>query len=1249
MRQPETCNWILGDPQTQPWIEDEGGDPILWVTGIPGSGKSFLCSLIIEHLQTRMDRSSLYYFCGKQAAGGDTRAIILRTLAVQLLQQNPGMVPLVHQAYFQRISNRSGPALETLLKEVLPTVKVTRIVVDGIDECDSEMQKEVLRSLVKIQKTADCNCKLLVSSRQEPQIQGSLLPKNHMRLGQKTCEALSVYIRDKVTEVQAHFPDMDVELSALVKQRLTSKADGMFLGVRLVVAMLTQQVSEEEVEGTIDQLPDGLEEAYGFILSRFKTTALVTRERVFKILYWVCVAYRPIKIHEVVDAIALRPTQTILNRKTRSNNPTRDIVELCAPLLEISSSGVLSLVHFSAKEYLVDKQSGPFIDVIQAHLSISLSCIINLTSCLDLLPGYRSDLTSIDLETRVVQGSYGLHSYGHEFWANHVLAYLAHVKDLDGGIETLIGSLQNFSAVNKHPTEHIVSLPFSVNQGNTLLGLAKLKQVPALSNLISGWLFFKSTLHEAKRNFDNLDAQEQWQLQKDVTYLTIIASSLSKLTERLLMMRVSELPSHIDKRDFMAFSSRFDLPCRFLDCNNTYRSVQDRETHERSHMPSFPCLQCDFAVRGFKSRRDLEKHIQKYHMSPADFEIPADLHSAIDHPRGGATTLNYPFSRMSSCWNEQGRKALQRGFSQVLARIESCRAPGSETSLDISHNADLDNIHEKLETQQYDSLTDFKIDLHSLSTISESTAEWIDGKEMRSFCDEEFEKAVSEYPNFATLYPNAHESGRLKTMFGTVVEPKEYMEVLDGQERDVPSLESPFTAGRRPYWSIAEEKRFPELLQRCGRDFLKIADHLKTKTVDEVDQHLVELLHSGRTDLLALADLADSRVQEELEGRDTVTEDVNNEIGGHTIDHTNGNISINVTGPSQPLGLTSPYIPQLEDLSSHGPMHLARDSALKRTRTVSEADTTPNESTKRKRKPRRRAVCNFCSAELHDEYAVKKHVSRFHNAVRRVWICEDISIDKGFLSKCKPCLASKRYSSQNNTSQHLRQAHFNTDTSAEILHRWMRETEEPNPTFQTSNSESPSISRQIPKRQKTGKKLHPLAPILTEGDSPKLLPSIMLQPSELSVEARLALRHNRLPSSSSEEDEDDEESPNAVHLDEKFFNHGDLLPDVSFDNVLPGLATPPSVVDSDGPPHRTNRTLIKPDQVHRLPHLKSSRRIACQDQVTTLYQRLDKEPVGSARYKDDLDSLISLSQMLMNDLRDWRRHETFAPELPFSI
>lgn len=1231
----------------QPWIEDEGGDPVLWMTGIPGSGKTFLCSLVIEHLQTRKERSSLYYICGKHSTGGDTRATILRTLTVQLLQQNPGMVPLVHQAYLQKMSNRSAPALESMLGEILPTVNVTRIVIDGIDEGHQEMQKETLKSLLKIQKLADCNCKLLVSSRKEPQIRDSLLPKTHLRLGQQTSEALGLYIKEKLKEVRAQFPDMDCALAKLVEDRLSSKAKGMFLWVRLVVAMLTQQVSETELENTINRLPDGLDEAYGIILTRIGTSKLISRDRAFKILYWVCAAYRPVKIHEVVDGIALHSGQTLLDKKTRSNNPQRDVVELCAPLLEISSNGNLSLVHFSAKEYLVHEQSGPFIDPGQAHLSLAYSCITNLITCLDLVPGYRTNINSMELESRVVKGRYGLQSYGFEFWAEHVIAYLSQVGDPDAKTGDLIHVLERFCEICKHPTGKKLSLPASLSKEEIRRGLAKVDRIPAIYNLIAGWLLFKSDLVDARSFLTTVDLQQQWRLRNDLTYLSLIDLSLCNITERLLEMKAFELPSHIDEKDYKAFIARFDLPCRFLDCNTNYRSAQERDTHEASHVPSFPCLQCDFAIRGFVSRKDLEKHTQKYHMSPEDFEIPTSLNAAIGNVRGKGTTSMYAAPKTSRCWNAQGRKALQHGFSQVLAKIESCQPLSSPNDTGGSHTGALDVIREKIEAQQYNSLVDFKSDLGLASKTSEITAAWAKNGILDSLCDVELEKAVSGYPVLARFDHVSSKIGQNGTPSDTNKVAAAAAESLREPQVNVPSSENFLTMGRRPYWSIAEDEQFPELLERCGRDFLKIADYLKTKTVDEVDRHFEDLLQLGKPELSDLADLADSRLRQERDMIGTKTDAVVDEAESCNISNVDSDMPTSQPSSSQSVDAISPYVPRFDDLSAHRIMHPALDAIVKRTRSAA-LGQAPDGPVKAKRKPRPRALCIFCSSELHDEYAVKKHVSRFHTATRKVWTCEDISIDKRFLSKCRSCLEGNRYSSKNHASKHLRQAHFDLETSADTLHRWMREVEEPNSNFQMSKSKYSSIRRPSSKRQKTGKQPLSLAPIHDQGDSPQLLPSMNLYDTLLPLSADMAPDCNDVTSSGGEEDEMIKRIPSPANSTSKPSNDGDLLPDVSFDNMLPGVPSP--VPDNrDGLPHRTNRSLIRPDQVLRLPHLEASRKLACQDQVTALHQKLDRENVGSVTYKEELDNLVSLSRTLMNNLRDWRRHEIFVPEFPFSF
>jgi len=302
--------------------------------------------------------------------------------------------------------------MRKMLIEVLSTMKPTRMILDGIDKCDHAIQQDVLGSLLELNKRTGDNFRILISSRKEPPIQNAtgkaMASKNHLQLGQKTTEGLHAYIRNKVQKLKARFSEKDPKVLERVESRLQTKAKGMFLWVRLVSTMLEQEVSDVEFEAAIERLPDGLHEAYGLIISRIRDMNPSVRNRVFKILSWVCVAYRQISIHEITDGIALNADQTILSKKTRITDPDRDIVDICAPLLEKSNNGTVDVVHFSAKEYLLHEQSGRFIDPRQGHFNVAFSCITNLATAVELVPEYKAEVSESNLEASAAQGRYGL-------------------------------------------------------------------------------------------------------------------------------------------------------------------------------------------------------------------------------------------------------------------------------------------------------------------------------------------------------------------------------------------------------------------------------------------------------------------------------------------------------------------------------------------------------------------------------------------------------------------------------------------------------------------------------------------------------------------------------------------------------------------------------------------------------------------------------------------------------------------------
>lgn len=448
-RQTDACDWILDETVIRTWLDDDLDDQIVWVTGIPGAGKTFLCSLVVQKSELLDNRSTVYFFCGHKSPATDESASVLRTLAVQLLRQNLDLGPLIHQAFLQKGAGPSSSTAKKVLKELLVSSKPLRILLDGIDEWSPAAQRETLKLLGEVQKHGGENSKLLVFSRREPSISKAIPRKVHLHIGTQSAIGLSRYIDASTEDLRERFPEFASEVWTRFNVGMRSKANGMFLWVRLVKVMLEGCSSEEDFESQIVMLPDGLDEAYNRILTGLQKLDLRRKERALRVLYWICGAFRPVKIDEVVDGVALKPGQSSLNSKTRSQNPQRDILDLLAPMLEKTSHGTLDVVHFSVKEYLLDVQSGPFVDSSKAHCDITFSCLINLTSALVLVPSLSGPTTDTDTEKLVVSGSFGLHLYAHRYWMEHLKAYLDTLQGPDAVNASLLTALSEFCTVLK--------------------------------------------------------------------------------------------------------------------------------------------------------------------------------------------------------------------------------------------------------------------------------------------------------------------------------------------------------------------------------------------------------------------------------------------------------------------------------------------------------------------------------------------------------------------------------------------------------------------------------------------------------------------------------------------------------------------------------------------------------------------------------------------------------------------------------
>lgn len=1152
----------------------------------------------------------------------------------------------------------------TILRELISNLTTTRIILDGIDEWDLSLQEELLRSLVELQRHSGDSCKLLVSSRQEPQIDKAMQKKTEFPLEGNTAGGLQEYIHERVKELKDAFPGLEPELIHRVELRLRQMAKGMFLWVRLVTSMLQQQVSELDFEEAIEKLPDGLEQAYGRILSRIEDLKPDLKDRAFRILFWLCATFRPIKVHEVADGLALRPGKTVLNRKTRFQDTKRDIVDFCAPMVERVDNGILSLVHFSAKQYILDPQSGPFLAIAQAHFDIAFSCVTNLISASNIVPRFsspNSGMTELDIEASIVQGSYGLQEYGHRFWAEHVREYARLVQSPDNQTTILAGALKAFRVVQKGHSGDEVLQGTGLQLYTSAEQLPGLAEFPALQAFVNKWLNFRSELDKMGVDFENLDAQNQWQLQKDETYLTLISHRLREVTEGLLALDRSNLPCHIQAGDYADFIGRFGFNCRFHGCTHCFDTARSRDTHEATHTPSFPCLQCDFSGRGFRTRRDLKRHVQKYHMSIEEFEIPTSLRMAgcsSYTSRFGASQYQGSPVQASKCWNERGRDILRKSFQQALDKIESVKTYASETPKDpmieSEHASDnttptitLNEVREKVAQNGYETLLDFRNDLQSIAsnqTVEDSSENL---EKLNMVVDQEIKMVLNSFPDFAN-FP-------LKTPGGWQPEAGQHIntsQTIESVNEETGAMNPSVSAARVPYWSAAERREIPKLLEQFGSNYAKLSSYLNTKTPEEIEHYFLQLLGSGEDHLASQLESADAG-----SGSPWNTDESDSMIEADVLstvlpeDSSQESSSPGAQGSIQQHENAIPgqMPPETFGSTQHHHSHKERFALKNKPPTAVTGHIIG--APKRRKLVRPKKYCPVCTSHalFSTDSALTLHHTRFHSSTRKYWVCNDASIEKVFFADCTACSTVKRYRSKHNAYTHLRRAHFPLKSPLATLERWIKELEEANPAYKNLESgaevaRDPDTSpiRKIPRMPKPpgGPQLKRLADVLKELDLHQMLPS---PPGKQS---------NNGQSNPSTEDA----GQGLNHNDPAKPRRDVLLQSVTFEQIL-GASTTRSIQQNSSSAGNSRselasdprRALIRSDQVAKLPHLTEYHKVICQDQVDALNHVLDTTPAISKAYKDAFKKLETLSCTILENLRDRRRQLALAPNIPFSV
>ncbi|ATZ57686.1 hypothetical protein BCIN_15g02370 [Botrytis cinerea B05.10] len=384
--QPNTGTWFITSKQYVDWYL--GNDAFLWLYGIPGSGKTVLCSTIVEHLMTQVQQHpkiALAYFYFD--FNGDLNGA-LKSLISQLSAQSSN-VPRPLKTLYEELSTKTStsPTDDVLLecfRNILLSFHHIYIVFDALDE--AARNTEVLSFISTIKAWKYQRLRLLVTSRRLAEIEDVLSPLVSGRMClQDNLSArndIRYFISEKIEhdKIMSKWPQ---DIRDQIESKLTQEGDGMFRWVVCQLDMFRKCMSVSAIRKAMKTLPKSLDETYERILQQIDVDH---QSEVSKILQALTVAVKRLNVEELVEILAIDIDSDLpcFDEDSRLLNP-EIILSICSSLVtkfeprsgqdeELktkwkrdlpsqesgSSSPAVKLAHASVADYLTQSTTSPF-------------------------------------------------------------------------------------------------------------------------------------------------------------------------------------------------------------------------------------------------------------------------------------------------------------------------------------------------------------------------------------------------------------------------------------------------------------------------------------------------------------------------------------------------------------------------------------------------------------------------------------------------------------------------------------------------------------------------------------------------------------------------------------------------------------------------------------------------------------------------------------------------------------------------
>lgn len=167
-----------------------------------------------------------YVYCNYKSQGDQDTIGILAAILKQLGQGRPSALSPVERLHQKHSSRRTKPSLDDVcnaLREVVSQLPRVYIVVDALDECQSETRRQLVAKLRDLQAVADV--RLMATSRFIPDIEDAfrLAPRLEVKASD---EDVKRFVAGQTCRLPACI-QRSVALQKMVQEKIVEAVDGM--------------------------------------------------------------------------------------------------------------------------------------------------------------------------------------------------------------------------------------------------------------------------------------------------------------------------------------------------------------------------------------------------------------------------------------------------------------------------------------------------------------------------------------------------------------------------------------------------------------------------------------------------------------------------------------------------------------------------------------------------------------------------------------------------------------------------------------------------------------------------------------------------------------------------------------------------------------------------------------------------------------------------------------------------------------